>query len=323
MLLDEEQLAAREALDALRVRISGGETGGGIYLWGSVGRGKTMLMDEFYDSIPVGKRRIHFHRFFADLHARAHELGSMGSALDHVVDGIRVLCFDEFHIDDVADAMFMARVLDTIVAKGVTVVVTSNVPPTELLPNPLFHEQFVPSIELIKLTLEVIELGGSIDYRTAGQPSAGDYRFATGEFLVDSEIVRPSSEGVELTIGTRTLACSAIRDGVVWFDFAVLCGGSTSAADYLELASRFDDWVIFGVPVLEEASEFAVRRFGNVVDVLYDVDARLTVYADACVEEVAGSLRDVPGLARLYSRLSLLARTETDSVGSGSSINSR
>ncbi|PBI97321.1 Cell division protein ZapE [Rhodococcus erythropolis] len=323
MLLDEEQLAAREALDALRVRISGGETGGGIYLWGSVGRGKTMLMDEFYDSIPVGKRRIHFHRFFADLHARAHELGSMGSALDHVADGIRVLCFDEFHIDDVADAMFMARVLDTIVAKGVTVVVTSNVPPTELLPNPLFHEQFVPSIELIELTLEVIELGGSIDYRTAGQPSAGDYRFATGEFLVDSEIVRPSGEGVELTIGTRTLACSAIRDGVVWFDFAVLCGGSTSAADYLELASRFDDWVIFGVPVLEEASEFAVRRFGNVVDVLYDVDARLTVYADACVGEVAGSLRDVPGLARLYSRLSLLARTETDSVGSGSSINSR
>ncbi|MER2223070.1 MAG: cell division protein ZapE, partial [Rhodococcus sp. (in: high G+C Gram-positive bacteria)] len=257
------------------------------------------------------------------LHARAHELGSMGSALDHVADGIRVLCFDEFHIDDVADAMFMARVLDTIVAKGVTVVVTSNLPPTELLPNPLFHEQFVPSIELIELTLEVIELGGSIDYRTAGQPSAGDYRFATGEFLVDSEIVRPSSEGVELTIGTRTLACSAIRDGVVWFDFAVLCGGSTSAADYLELASRFDDWVIFGVPVLEEASEFAVRRFGNVVDVLYDVDARLTVYADACVEEVAGSLQDVPGLARLYSRLSLLARTETDSVGSGSSINSR
>ena len=97
-----------------------------------------MLMDEFYDRLPVGKRRIHFHRFFADLHSRAHELGSMGVALDHVVDGIRVLCFDEFHIDDVADAMFMARVLDTIVAKGVTVVVTSNVPPTDLLPQSAF-----------------------------------------------------------------------------------------------------------------------------------------------------------------------------------------
>ncbi|MFE5875028.1 cell division protein ZapE [Rhodococcus sp. NPDC056506] len=314
MLLDEEQLAAREALDALRVRISDGEVGGGIYLWGSVGRGKTMLMDEFYDELPVGKRRIHFHRFFANLHARAHELGSMGSALDHVVDGIRVLCFDEFHIDDVADAMFMARVLDTIVVKGVTVVATSNVPPTELLPNPLFHEQFVPSIELMEQRLEVIELGGSVDYRTAGQPSAGDYRFATGEFLVDSEIVRPSGEDVELTIGTRTLACSAIRDGVVWFDFEVLCGGSTSAADYLELASHFGDWVIFGVPALAEASEFAVRRFGNVVDVLHDVDARLTVYAAAGVEEVAGSLRGVSGLARLYSRLSLLARSELDSV---------
>ncbi len=314
MLLDEEQLAAREALDALQARISGGEVGGGIYLWGSVGRGKTMLMDEFYDGLPVGKRRIHFHRFFADLHSRAHELGSMGVALDHVVDGIRVLCFDEFHLDDVADAMFMARVLDTIVAKGVTVVVTSNVPPTDLLPNPLFHEQFVPSVELIERTLEVIELGGSVDYRTAGQPGAGDYRFATGEFLVGSGITRPSGESVELTIGTRTLECSAIRDGVVWFDFEVLCTGSTSAADYLALAARFDDWVIFGVPVLAEAPKFALRRFANVVDVLYDVDARLTIYADAYVEEVAGSLRDVPGLARLYSRLSLLARSAVGSI---------
>ncbi|XGU19035.1 AFG1/ZapE family ATPase [Rhodococcus sp. 3Y1] len=117
-----------------------------------------------------------------------------------------------------------------------------------------------------------------------------------------------------MTIGTRTLECSAIRDGVVWFDFEVLCAGSTAAADYLALAARFDDWVIFGVPVLAEASEFALRRFANVVDVLYDVDARLTIYADAYVEEVAGSLRDVPGLARLYSRLSLLARSAVGSI---------
>ena len=110
------------------------------------------------------------------------------------------------------------------------------------------------------------------------------------------------------------MECSAIRDGVVWFDFEVLCTGSTSAADYLALAARFDDWVIFGVPVLAEASEFALRRFANVVDVLYDVDARLTIYADAYVEEVAGSLRDVPGLARLYSRLSLLARSAAGSI---------
>src|SRR5690606_24876909 len=128
---------------ALRARIAIGGIGGGIYLWGGVGRGKTMLMDEFYDSVPVAKRRIHFHQFFADLHTRAHSLGSMGEALGQVVDGIRLLCFDEFHIDDVADAMFMARVLETIVANDVTVVVTSNVPPCDLLPNPLFHDQFV------------------------------------------------------------------------------------------------------------------------------------------------------------------------------------
>ncbi len=275
-----------------------------------------MLMDEFYDRLPVGKRRIHFHRFFADLHSRAHELGSMGVALDHVVDGIRVLCFDEFHIDDVADAMFMARVLDTIVAKGVTVVVTSNVPPTDLLPNPLFHEQFVPSIELIERTLEVIELGGSVDYRTAGQPGAGGLPFCD-RGGIPRRLGNYAAFGRKCRIddSTRTLECSAIRDGVVWFDFEVLCAGSTAAADYLALAARFDDWVIFGVPVLAEASEFALRRFANVVDVLYDVDARLTIYADAYVEEVAGSLRDVPGgLARLYSRLSLLARSAVGSI---------
>ncbi|MDI9917559.1 cell division protein ZapE [Rhodococcus sp. IEGM 1379] len=306
MLLDEAQLSARESLDALRAKIAAGGVGGGIYLWGGVGRGKTMLMDEFYNSLSVTKRRIHFHEFFSDLHARAHGLGSMGSALERVVDGIRVLCFDEFHIDDVADAMFMARVLDTIVTKGVTVVVTSNVPPTELLPNPLFHEQFVPSIELIEETLDIIELSGALDYRISGSGGGGDGRFASGEFIVDAGFAQRPSEPVQLRIGSRTLWCEAIRGGVVWFDFEVLCNGSTSAADYLDLVDRFDEWVVCGVPVLASASEFAVRRFGNVVDVLYDADTRLTIYADADLEQVAGTLRDVPGLARLFSRLSLL-----------------
>ncbi|OYD67958.1 cell division protein ZapE [Rhodococcus sp. OK302] len=306
MVLDEAQLSARESLDALRAKITAGRVGGGIYLWGGVGRGKTMLMDEFYNSLSVDKRRIHFHQFFADLHARAHSLGSMGSALERVVDGIRVLCFDEFHIDDVADAMFMARVLDTIVAKGVTVVVTSNVPPTELLPNPLFHEQFVPSIELIEKTLDIIELSGALDYRIGGSGGDGDGRFASGEFIVDAGFTPRPREPVQLRIGSRTLVCEAIRGGVVWFDFEVLCNGSTSAADYLHLVDRFDEWVVCGVPVLATASEFSVRRFGNVVDVLYDADVRLTIYADADLEKVAGTLRDVPGLARLFSRLSLI-----------------
>lgn len=308
MFLDREQLAARESLDALRVRIGGGGVGGGIYLWGRVGRGKTMLLDEFYGALTVSKRRIHFHQFFADLHTRARELGSMGAALDTVVQGIRVLCFDEFHVDDVADAQFLARVLDAVAAAGVTLVVTSNVQPAELLPNPLFHEQFEPSIEMIERTLEVIELGGGVDYRVAGNPGAGDRRFASGSFRLGSTVVAPSGEQIELPVGLRTVKCSALREGVVWFDFEVLCAGPTSAADYLDLVGRFDEWVIFGVPVLTEASEFAVRRFGNVVDVLYDADARLTVYAEADVETVAGGFRQVPGLARLHSRLLLLAR---------------
>ena len=304
MRLDEEQLSARASLDALRARIAIGGIGGGIYLWGGVGRGKTMLMDEFYDSVPVAKRRIHFHQFFADLHTRAHSLGSMGEALDQVVAGIRLLCFDEFHIDDIADAQFMARVLENIVAKDVTVVVTSNVPPCDLLPNPLFHDQFVPSIELIERVWEVIELGGAVDYRMVGEPRQQDRRFASGVFHSSAGTV--DGEPVELTVGSRTLMCSALRDGAVWFDFDVLCGGSTSAADYLDLVTRFDEWVIHGVPILSTATEFAVRRFGNVVDVLYDADVRLTLFAEGGLEDVAGHLRGAAGLARLFSRLSLL-----------------
>jgi cell division protein ZapE len=306
MRLGEEQLSTRASLDALRERISIGGGGGGIYLWGGVGRGKTMLMDAFYDSVSVSKRRIHFHQFFADLHTRAHSLGSMGEALNQVVDGIRLLCFDEFHIDDVADALFMTRILETIVAQHVTVVVTSNVPPNELLPNPLFHEQFVPSIELIEKVWDVIELGGAVDYRTLREPREQDRRFASGTFHSDSETIDRRGEPAELTVGSRTLMCSAIRDRAVWFDFDVLCGGSTSAADYLDLVTRFDEWVIHGVPILRTATEFAVRRFGNVVDVLYDADVRLTLFADGDLEDVAGNLREVPGLARLFSRLSLL-----------------
>lgn len=309
MLLDEAQSTARTSLDVLGTRVAAGEVGGGIYLWGCVGRGKTMLMDQFYDSVPVAKRRIHFHRFYADLHNRAHSLGSMGTALESVVDGLRLLCFDEFHIDDVADARFMARVLETIVAKGVTLVVTSNVPPIDLLPNPIFHDIFLPSIALIEEALDVIELGGSVDYRTAGEPSAGDRRFASGAFVSGVEAVVPWSEHVELAVGARSLTCAAIRDGAVWFDFDTLCGGSTSASDYLDLVGRFDDWVIFGVPALGATPEFSVRRFGNVVDVLYDADARLTVLAKGNLHEVAGDLGGIPGLARLASRLSILPRS--------------
>lgn len=306
MYLDQEQLMVRESLTALSGRIAHGGVGGGIYLWGGVGRGKTMLMDEFYDGIRVAKRRVHFHQFFADLHSRAHSLGSMGLALDQVVDGISLLCFDEFHIDDVANAMLMARVLDSIADRDVTLVVTSNVQPHDLLPNPIFHERFVPSIEVLEARLDVIEFVGVRDYRVGGLGGGSDERFASGQLFVDASFAVPQAEAVQLTIGPRTLLCAAIRNRVAWFDFDALCLGSTSATDYLELVERFDEWVVFGVPVLETTTEFAIRRLGNVVDVLYDANVRLTVIADDDLDGVAGRFRDVVGLARLFSRLSLL-----------------
>ncbi|MGC0362228.1 cell division protein ZapE [Rhodococcus sp. 27YEA15] len=310
MFLDGWQIAAQSALTELRSRVDGGSgtVGGGIYLWGSVGRGKSMLMDQFYDAVCKAKQRKHFHQFFVDLHRAAHRIGSMSSAVDQAVDEIDVLCFDEFHVDDVADAILLSRVLDAIIRRKVTLVVTSNVPPSDLLPNPLFHDKFLPSIALIEESLDVIELGGSIDYRLSGSAGPTDGRFASGRFLVDekSAAVGPE-ERIVLTVGRRQLTCAAIRDREIQFDFEMLCSAPTSASDYLELADAYDAWVILGVPVLRNVPEFALRRFGNVVDVLYDRNVRLTVVAAAPLDVLVDGIRGQEGAARLCSRLGLLS----------------
>ncbi len=156
----------------------------GIYLYGRPGRGKTMLMNRFFAEVASErKRRYHFHQFFAGLHAAAHESGSIDAAVDALLGAARLVCFDEFHVHDIGDAMLIARLLDALFARRIVLVVTSNYPPAELLPNPLFHDRFVPTIERILAHLDVVAVDGAVDYRALGSRGARA-GFAAGRYVV-------------------------------------------------------------------------------------------------------------------------------------------
>jgi cell division protein ZapE len=300
----------REGTDALarlgRILPAQRTRPGGVYLWGPVGRGKTWLMDHFLDSVTTRHRRVHFHRFFADLHADAHRLGSIDRAIDAAVGDARLLCFDEFHVHDPGDAMLAARTVSTLFARGVALVATSNYPPPQLLPNPLFHHLFEPTITLLEEHLDVVEVTGPTDLRRSGR-SAAESGFASGRYLPAGAVSAPDpDEHRVLPLAARPLRALAVRGSTVWFDFTDLCAAPTASADYLAVAREYTEWVLFGVPPLRDADVDAVRRFVNVVDVLCDADVRLTVVAYAPVEELAAGVDGEPDLDRVISRLSLL-----------------
>ncbi|MFF0282187.1 cell division protein ZapE [Rhodococcus aetherivorans] len=278
----------------------------GVYLWGPVGRGKTWLMERFLEAVPGPARRHHFHGFFAGLHAQAHRLGSIDDAVDAALGDARVLCFDEFHVHDVGDGMLVARAVRILHERGVALVATSNYPPSGLLPNPLFHHLFEPTIALLERRLEVVEVGGPIDRRRTGTATPGD-GFASGEFLPPGALDVPEpGERRTLRPSGRALPVLAVRGDVVWFDFADLCRAPTAPADYLAVLRDHGEWVVTGVPPLRELDADALRRFGNVVDVLCDADVRLTVSATVARADFATSVPAEPDVDRLLSRLALL-----------------
>ncbi|MFE7415680.1 cell division protein ZapE [Rhodococcus sp. NPDC057529] len=305
--MDDAQRSAAAVLDETADGLAQGRPGvRGVYLWGPVGRGKTWLMDRFHAASDVPRRRVHFHSFFRSLHADAHALGSIDLAIDATLGDVRLLCFDEFHLHDVGDAMLVARLLKALFARGITLVVTSNYPPEGLLPNPLFHHLFAPTITVLEQNLTVVRVAGPVDYRTAVTSENG---FAAGRFVNASEVEVPApSERVALTVGTRTVTAAAVRDRTVWFEFAALCGTPTAPADYLDLSEQYRCWVITGVPRLREVGTDTVRRFANVVDVLYDRGTALTVVADAPWEGMFSGLTGTLDADRLASRLSTLRR---------------
>ncbi|MDA3646567.1 cell division protein ZapE [Saccharopolyspora indica] len=283
----------------------------GLYLHGPVGRGKSFLVNTFFAEVPVpAKLRVHFHDFFDQLHrviARtrsSHRTNAVNSAIAELVGGTDLLCFDEFHVHDPGDAVLATKLLRTLLARRVTLVTTSNYRPADLLPNPLFHHLFQPAIELLEGHLNVVELGGGPDYRRAG--GRGNPGFASGTWSTSPpEHLRipTAAGGTLLDVDGRPLRASAVRDGVVWFDFDDLCATATSTKDYLVLAARFSTWVITGVPRLTHRDAEAQQRFANLVDVLSEKDATLHVVAQ---QDIASTLARGRDTDRTASRLALL-----------------
>jgi cell division protein ZapE len=276
----------------------------GVYLWGAVGRGKSFLMDAFYLCVPlVRKRRVHFHHFMREIHREMNELKETGDALSAVAARTarryRLICFDEFHVADIADAMILGRYLEKVMDLGVQFVMTSNYHPDQLYPNGLQRERFLPAIELLKTRLDVVEVDGGRDYRRLKMEKLRVYHTGKG---AEAEIARIFDElkDVEeekhpLDVEGRRIPYRKRAGGLVWFDFAALCGGPRSYADYVDLARRFHTVLLSGVPKMSPANADSARRFTWLVDVFYDDRVKLFVGADAGPDELFISSEEAGG----------------------------
>lgn len=286
----------------------------GVYLWGGVGRGKSFLMDAFFATVPlIRKTRVHFHEFMRGVHAELHELKGTAEPLDEVARRIarrhRLICFDEFHVSDIADAMILYRLLDRLFALNIGFVMTSNYAPEALYPDGLHRDRMLPAIDLLKERLDVVEVDGGIDYRRQAMASIEAYLTPWGAeaeaalAAAFERVAEADDDDPLLTIESRTIRARRRAGGVVWFDFAVLCGGPRSQNDYLELAARFHTVLLSNVPRMSAGQASEARRFTWLVDVLYDHRVKLLLSAEVPAAQlyVAGALSNE--FARTVSRL--------------------
>ncbi len=285
-----------------------------LYLHGSVGRGKSWLLDGFFQAVPVeAKRRLHFHDFFARLHQGMHRHrlleDALGTTLDELLGDCRVLCFDEFHVHDIGDAMLLTRLFNALFTRGIFLLVTSNYAPEGLLPNPLYHERFLPVIRLINGRMQVLEVGGDTDFRSL--PANREHqRFTHGHYVWPGDAAQrealqvPAPQPVTLEINKRSLRALNCQGRQVMFAFDDLCEQATAVIDYLVLAGQYDEWIIDGLDDLSECSLAAQQRFVNLVDVLYDQDRQLTVIGKRPLDESLGGA--IADLMRTRSRLGQL-----------------
>ncbi len=264
----------------------------GVFLWGGVGRGKTFLMDSFYRALPlVRKRRVHFHHFMRDVHRELAELKSVPNPLNELAFRLakryRLICFDEFHVNDVADALILGRLFERTVRSGVVYCMTSNYHPDELYRDGLKREDFLPAIRLIKESLDVINVDSGIDYRLRAMERVRAYHTPLGPdteralMATFEQIAEVEEESHDLDVEGRIIPYRHRAGGVVWFDFKVICGWGRSQNDYLDLSKRFHTVIVAGVPRMGLSRADEARRFTLMVDVFYDNRVNLIVSAEA------------------------------------------
>ena len=287
----------------------------GLYIWGGVGRGKTFLMDLFFETLAIEhKRRVHFHRMMQDVHHRLKALEDIEDPLDTVARDIatdaRVLCFDEFFVSDIGDAMILGRLLDGLFRRGVTLVTTSNTRPDDLYKGGLQRQRFQPAIAALNQHTQVVHIGGDTDYRLRLLRQAGTFLTPDDESarqrlqLFFGESASSQVEGRHaLKVNGRDLQVQRCAKGIAWFDFMAICDGPRSHADYIEIARWYPTVMISGVPELDATRENQARRFIALVDEFYDRRVKLIVSADREADKLYTGKRLQFEFERTVSRL--------------------
>ncbi|WP_394064910.1 cell division protein ZapE [Alcaligenes sp. WGS1538] len=269
----------------------------GVYLWGGVGRGKSFLMDAFYLTVPLKRKtRIHFHEFMRGVHKELDQVKGMSDPLDEVAKRIakryRLICFDEFHVSDVADAMILYKLLLGLFERGTSFVMTSNYEPSTLYPDGLHRDRILPAIALLQKNLDIMNVDTGVDYRRRALEQVHTYLTPLSEdttaqlqaifaSLSDTAPLEPV-----LTVENRELRAVALSGSVVWFDFTTLCESARSQNDYLELATRFQTVILSDVPRMTARDASAARRFTWLVDVFYDHKVKFIMSAAVPAEEL-------------------------------------
>ena len=325
---DPAQLKAIEELDRIwgeltAHRVSGWWTNirgkqrqpvAGLYLWGGVGRGKTWLMDIFFDSLPgKNKQRIHFHRFMARVHKALRDRQSTRDPLLEIArewaEQYRILCFDEFFVADIADAMLLSGLLQALFEQGVTLVATSNVTPDQLYRDGLQRAKFLPAIESLKAHCKVLQVDGDRDFRLRLLQRSEIFLQPLNAHAETSlkKAFESMSAGCSLEpaldINGRTLIARQRADGIIWFDFSALCELPTSTADYIEIARAFNTVLLSGVPQMDELNADATRRFINLIDEFYDRNVKMLISAVKPIEQLYSGNRLAFEFQRTTSRL--------------------
>ncbi len=289
----------------------------GLYFWGGVGRGKTYLMDIFYESLPFEqKMRVHFHRFMRRVHRELRTLDHQKNPLDIVAkrlaDETRIICFDEFFVSDITDAMILATLLEGLFKNGVSLVATSNIVPDGLYKDGLQRARFLPAIALLNKHTEIVNVDGGTDYRLRLLEQAELYHWpldaeADASLLKSFESLVPDiHEAVEETsinIEGRAIKARFACEDVIWFDFLALCDGPRSQNDYIEIAMEYHEVLISDIPELTEKREDQARRFINLVDEFYDRSVKVIITAEKPIHELYSGHRLQFEFERTQSRL--------------------